>query len=325
MLGSDSNSETPFYTNVVGIWSLRCVIYELLVGAHLFASGEQVSRYCHGNLPFPEDKLKELSPPTGDAGVSLLKSMLSIQPEGRLTAADAFNAWLVDLNSEDEDGGEDQYETAQSGDESSWGRKSEGKLITYGERKKIRGQRNFITQDCSEFAPGDVALGASPGLQLNSHPTPSTSTIDTAIMTLTDVASTENSLIQKGSMKLGLTVDISQLPGDSFQGPRDAEEKTDPRWPTDMAPSSIPNTEFNLSIKHVTNENWLPNPRPPTGSPPTPGSHHKNSVQLALRTNDRVERTLNRKAPAPIPDAPRERIAHTEIYPAGRASLDHSH
>ena len=133
------------------------------MGTHLFSSGEQVSRYYHGNLPFPEDKLKELSPPTGDAGVSLLKTMLSIQPEGRPTAADAFNAWLVDLNNEDEDGGDDGYEIAQSGDESSWSRKSESKLITYGERKKRRGQRNLITQDCSEFAPGDVALGASPG------------------------------------------------------------------------------------------------------------------------------------------------------------------
>jgi len=112
-------------------------------------------------------------------------------------------------------------------------------------------------------------------------------------------------------MKFGLTADISQLPGGSFQGPQDAEEKTDSRCPTDMATSSIPNTEFNLSIKHVANENWLLNPRPPTSSPPTPGSHHGDSLQLALGTNDRVGRTLNRKAPALIPDAPRERIAHT--------------
>ena len=32
VLGSDSNSETSVYTNSVEIWSLGCVIYELLVG-----------------------------------------------------------------------------------------------------------------------------------------------------------------------------------------------------------------------------------------------------------------------------------------------------
>jgi len=233
----NSTSETSVYTNAVDIWSLGCVIYELLVGAHLFTSGEQVSRYYHGNFPFPEDKLKGLSPPTDDAGISLLKSMLSIQPEDRPTAADALsNAWFVDLKSEDEYSGEDEYETAQSGEESSWSRKSEGKLTTHGERKKGRGRKNLIAQDDSEFAPGDLSLGANAGLQSDGDPTGSKSTINTTIMTLADAASTENSPIQKGSIKLELTADISQLPGDSFQGPQDAEEKTDRQCSTNMSP-----------------------------------------------------------------------------------------
>ena len=69
----------------------------------------------------------------------------------------------------------------------------------------------------------------------------------------------------------------------------------------------------------------MPNPRPPTSSPPTPDPHHGNSVQLALGTNDRVGRTLKREASAPIPDAPRKRITHSQIYPAGRASSGPSH
>ena len=48
-------------------------------------------------------------------------------------------------------------------------------------------------------------------------------------------------------------------------------------------------------------------------------------MQLAFRTNDRVGRTLKREASAPIPDAPRKRIAHPQIYPAGRTSSDDSH
>jgi len=237
VLGLVSDSETSYYTNSVDIWSLGCVIYELLAGTRLFASATQVSRHILGIWPFPEDKLKVLPTPTDDAGISLLKSMLSIQPEDRPTAADALgNAWLVDLKSEDEDSGDDQYETAQSGDESSWSRKSEGKLTTDGERKKRRGPRNLITQDDSGFASGDVALGANSGLQSNSDPIASKSTTDTTIMTLTDVPSAGGALIQKGSMKLGLTADASQLPGDSFRAPQDAEEKTDPQYSINMSP-----------------------------------------------------------------------------------------
>jgi len=234
VLGLDSTSETSVYTNSVDIWSLGCVIYELLAGTRLFASETQVSRYLFGKWPFPEDKLKELSPPTGDAGISLLKSMLSIQPEDRPTAEDALgNPWLVGLESDDEDSGDDRDETAQNRDESSWSRKSEDKITTHGERKNRRGQRNLTPQDASEFAPGDAALGANAGLQSDSDPTAPNSTINATIMTLTEVASTGSSLVRERSVKLGLTADASQLPCDSFQN---AEEKTDPQCSTSMSP-----------------------------------------------------------------------------------------
>ncbi|PUU76904.1 kinase-like domain-containing protein, partial [Tuber borchii] len=98
VLGLDPCSETSMYTNSVDIWSLGCVIYELLVGARLFASVTQVSRYLHGKDPFPEFTLKRLSIPVDNAGISLLKSMLTIQPEGRPTAASALgHAWLAGL------------------------------------------------------------------------------------------------------------------------------------------------------------------------------------------------------------------------------------
>ena len=120
VLGLDPNSETSIYTNSVDIWSLGCVIYELLVAARLFASVTRVSRYLHGKAPFPEYKLKGLSIPIENAGISLLKSMLTIQPEGRPTAAGALgHSWLVGLESDDEDSGDDQDETAHSGEEQS--------------------------------------------------------------------------------------------------------------------------------------------------------------------------------------------------------------
>ena len=89
--------------------------------------------------------------------------------------------------------------------------------------------------------------------------------------------------------------------------------------------SSTPNTKFNISINLVANENWFPNPRPPVSSPPGPDPHRGNSLQPSLGTNDRVGRTRKRKAPAPIPDAPRKRITQSQIYPAGRASPGHRH
>ena len=145
------------------------VIYELLVGTHLFTSGEQVSRYYYRSLPFPEDKLKELSPPTDDVGISLVKSMLSIQPEDRPTAADALgNAWLVGLKRDNEDSGDDQYKAVQSRDQISWSRKGEGELAILNERKKGNGQRNPIAQDNSKHPSRDVGFGDSARLQPDS-------------------------------------------------------------------------------------------------------------------------------------------------------------
>ena len=108
VLRLDSNGKSSEYTNSVDIWSLGCVIYELLVGTRLFVSGVQVCRYYFGKWPFPEDTLRGLSPPTDDAGIFLLKSMLLIQPEDRPTAADALNhVWLAGLES----GGEERAQS----------------------------------------------------------------------------------------------------------------------------------------------------------------------------------------------------------------------
>ena len=123
VLGLDSNSETSEYTNSVDIWSLGCVIYELLVGAKLFISEGQVSHYYFGKWPFPEDTLKGLSPPTDDLGISLLNSMHIIQPEDQPTAADALgHRWLAGLKSDKESNQYNEDKTIESRDESSQSR-----------------------------------------------------------------------------------------------------------------------------------------------------------------------------------------------------------
>ena len=123
VLGLDSNSETSEYTNSVDIWSLGCVIYELLVGTKLFISEGQVSRYYFGKWPFPEDTLKGLSPPTDDLGISLLNSMHIIQPEDRPTAADTLgHRWLAGLKSYKESNQYNEDKTIESRDDSSQSR-----------------------------------------------------------------------------------------------------------------------------------------------------------------------------------------------------------
>ena len=77
---------------------------------------------------------------------------------------------------------------------------------------------------------GDVALGAYPRSQWGNDLTAPESKIDTAIMIPPDIALVKSFLTQREPINPRLTVDTSQLPGGSFQGPQGAEEKTDPQY-----------------------------------------------------------------------------------------------
>jgi len=173
VLGLDSNSESSDYTNSVDIWSLGCVIYELLVGRKLFASWDQVSRFFFGKRPFPEDILRGLSSPTDEIGISLLKSMLLIQPGDRPTVADALNhVWLADLANGNEHSREDEGRTPPSRDESTPSKKRKNRLAPHGRPGKRRGKRGPPTQDDARCMTRDVGSGVNPRLQSGGELTP---------------------------------------------------------------------------------------------------------------------------------------------------------
>ena len=250
VLGLDSNSETSNYTDSVDIWSLGCVAYELLVGTKLFVSEGQVSRYFFGKWPFPEDKLKELSPPMDDIGILLLKSMLLIQPENRPTAAGALShGWLAGLESDDTDCGNDQDKTAQSLSEDALGRSGGKQLATCGVPKKKRDDRNSVTQGDTKRILGAVVLGANAESQSSSHATTPNATTDESLITLLDVASPESSLPQMRPLKPELMPHSLQVARSAEKGTKMLRKQQIRTIPQSYAQSSTPNTKPNLHIK----------------------------------------------------------------------------
>ena len=250
VLGLDSNSETSIYTNSVDIWSLGCVVYELLVGTKLFVSEGQVSRYFFGKWPFPEDKLKGLSPPTDDIGILLLKSMPLIQPEDRPTAAGALShEWLTGLKSDDKDSGDDHDKTAQSLGEDDLDRRGENRLPTCGVSKKRRDDRNSVRQGDTKCILGVVVLGANAESQSSGHVATPNAIIDDSVITLLDIASPESSLPQMGPLKPKLIPHSLQVTHSAGRGtgvPGGKQIRTIPQL---CGQSSTPNIKPNLHIK----------------------------------------------------------------------------
>jgi len=166
VLGLDSNCESSDYTNSVDIWSLGCVIYELLVGTKLFVSLHQVSCYLIQNQLFLEERLKRLPTPAGDVGTSLLKSMLSIQPGDRPTAGDALkDVWLAGLTSGKEHNGGDENRIPPRWDESTPSRKRKNTSVPRHRREKRISKRGPPRGDDAGCITGDVGSGVNPKSQ----------------------------------------------------------------------------------------------------------------------------------------------------------------
>jgi serine/threonine protein kinase len=251
VLGLDSNSETSNYTNSVDIWSLGCVIYELLVGTKLFVSEIQLCRYFYGTWLFPEESLRALSPPTNDTGISLLRAMLAIQTRDRPTATDALrNEWLTGFKSENEESGDDKNDKTQIRDGSTLGRKRKNRLATNSEPKK-RNERESIIPEGAKCIPGGANFWADTGSEMGDL-TIVENSFDTSMVTLSDTAPTESLVVQTGSRK-------PDIVSHNFQATPSKSRKRMRRKQIGNTPQTCHqgrtlNTTHNLK-KPVTNEN----------------------------------------------------------------------
>lgn len=89
------------YSNSVDIWSLGCVIHKVLTGAVPFDGITALESYCSSRTEFPESELRDRG--VSDDGVTFLKRLLAVKPEGRPTAVVAAEDQWLDVVEEDVD------------------------------------------------------------------------------------------------------------------------------------------------------------------------------------------------------------------------------
>jgi serine/threonine protein kinase len=74
-------TSSPSYDKIIDMWSLGCIIFEIVTGTRLFESLGNVSRFCTGENKFPEATLS--SKLSGD-GVELVKGLVTPDPQKRM-------------------------------------------------------------------------------------------------------------------------------------------------------------------------------------------------------------------------------------------------
>ena len=89
----DSSLEASEYTCAVDIWSLGCVMFEVLTGSALFQKEFFVWHFCYGKAGSMLEPLKKAVKEEG--GLEFVRGLLSPNPMGRPSAVEALcDPWL---------------------------------------------------------------------------------------------------------------------------------------------------------------------------------------------------------------------------------------
>lgn len=87
-------SKTSVYTNAVDIWSLGCLIHEIMTKETPFLDGKTFEDYVLGRILFPRTMLIEKG--ASSTAIKFINSLLMPLPEERLTAEQALKSpWLA--------------------------------------------------------------------------------------------------------------------------------------------------------------------------------------------------------------------------------------
>ena len=88
------DQENSKYDNSVDIWSLGCVIYNIIACQVPFPNSFSIMKFSQGRLSFPHEPLSMRS---SSAGIDFVKSLLVPLPSNRVSATEALHSqWLLD-------------------------------------------------------------------------------------------------------------------------------------------------------------------------------------------------------------------------------------
>ena len=83
------NEETSTYTNAVDMWSLGCIVFELLTQKRPFPNAWALGAYCQGSVRFPEYNLYRRKAISMHS-ITFIKRLLCALPDAHMSAIKAL-------------------------------------------------------------------------------------------------------------------------------------------------------------------------------------------------------------------------------------------